>query len=162
MQRRHLAPLVLVLAFGGQSLADPNELQRETTRMLDLAAGHATESSACVDGSGTLTTVAAVTVALGPRTRGDGHRVVHARYAVTVTAEGDTRGCPKLQNCLPPPVTKSHSVDLELIPTDKGFLLEVPPSLPGLQLLTPMNEVHASRCYGSFPAWTGHPIRALP
>jgi hypothetical protein len=128
----------------------------EVSRLLTVAATHATRSAACVDGPGQRVTIDEILVCpLGP----DGtRRPFGVTYRVSTWEEGGRRVCSG--KC--PPVEPEHSfqrIDVAFAAAGKAYVIELPKAVPGLPLdATPVGTAHDGDCYGESPAFEPRPI----
>lgn len=135
------------LAYNCQA---PLQAIEEVTRMLTVAATHATRSAACVDGPGRRIAIDEILVC--PTTgRGATTFGVAATYRVTELGEGGRGYCtPKC----PEPRVERGRVELTFTKSGEGWVLQVPPSIPGLpEDATGIDRAHDGDCYGKSPAF---------
>lgn len=142
-----LCGLVVVIGLVGCGLApvEPTAAEREIVRLMESAAAHATRSDACVDGSGTKVTIDDIVVAPG-----DGANRFAVSYRVTVDPEADTRGC------APPctayaPRSSEQRIEITFAGGLLGRQIVVPTGIPGVPLITPLDEAHEGDCYPDAP-----------
>jgi hypothetical protein len=132
------------LAYNCQA---PLVVIEEVSRLLTVAATHATRSAACVDGPGRRISIDEILVC--PAASPGRDRVFDASYRVTTFTEGDTRACAPDCAQLAPATQRSHRARFTFIAERDGFLLEVPVAVEGLPAdATALGEPHDGDCYG--------------
>ncbi len=134
----------------------PLQATAEITRLLTAAAGHSTQSSACVDGPGRRVAIDEILVC--PAASTDAARRFSATYRVTEFEEGGRQVCGP--DCPPrTPSSARHRIELSFAPQGDRFVLDVPAQVPGGPPdATPLREDHDGKCYGPAPRFVALPI----
>jgi hypothetical protein len=173
VRRVRVAPILVVLAAAGLARADSSppstsapanscravtpEATAEIARLLQAAAEHATRSEVCVDGDGSVTTIALASACAGASEAASLR--VSVRYKVTVKPE---RGgeCSPYPECAkaPPPRTSDESAELRFVRGKTGARLVVPSALAGVALATPIDRDHSRGCYGKSAAFVARTV----
>jgi hypothetical protein len=126
----------------------------EVTRLLTVAATHATTSSACVDGPGRR--VAIDEILVSPTTGKTATMGFAATYRVTEFSEGGQGHC--RPEC-PQPRVERGRIDVVFEKKGDAFALKVPSSIQGLPRdATPVGNAHDGDCYGKSRAFAPQPI----
>jgi hypothetical protein len=125
----------------------PLRLSVEVSRLLTMAAAHATRSAACVDGPGTRTTVDEILVCPA---RDDQDVIMAVSYRVGSYHEGDSRACGANDCGWLKPDFQSHrtQVRFERLSAPGHVRVRIPASLPGIAEMTPLDQQHEGDCYG--------------
>ena len=122
---------------------------QEISRLLVAATAHATTSGACVDGPGKRITADEILVC-PTATKDADTRAFKVAYRITVRPEGDTRGCGgSLEACGMNPTSSRHDAELSFKKAKRGWLIQIPDALPGIEGMTALGEEHDGDCYGT-------------
>ena len=122
----------------------------EVTRLLTVAATHATTSNACVDGPGRRVAIDEILVC--PTTGKTTTQGFAATYRVTEFSEGGQGHC--TPEC-PPPRVERGRIDVVFEKKGDAFVLKVPRAIQGLPRdATPIDEAHDGDCYGKSRPFT--------
>ena len=139
------------LAYNCQA---PLHVIEEVTRLLTVAATHATTSAACVDGPGRRIAIDEILVC--PTKRTDAMMGVAATYRVTEFGEGGRGYC---QPKCPAPKVERARLDVTFVKLREAWKLDVPASIPGLpDDATPVDEPHDGDCYGKSERFLPRPV----
>jgi hypothetical protein len=126
----------------------------EVTRLLTVAATHATTSSACVDGPGRRVAIDEILVC--PTTGKTTTMGFAATYRVTEFSEGGQGHC--RPEC-PAPRVERGRIDVVFEKQGDAFALKVPASIQGLPAdATPVGKAHDGDCYGKSRPFTPQPV----
>lgn len=126
----------------------------EVTRLLTVAATHATMSKACVDGPGRRVAIDEILVC--PTTSKTTTQGFAATYRVTEFSEGGQGHC--TPEC-PPPRVERGRIDVVFEQKGNAFALKVPTSIQGLPRdATPVDKAHDGDCYNMSRPFAPQPI----